>query len=131
MKEVNIVVMECYYKSNPIDENDVPLKEYRQKMYRKWLERGPFGDATEQGVCYQARVIRKNEWLTEIELDMIKRRIDTTGPQETDQEENQDAEDSLPDSDELVARAKLKEIIIVNELKEIYDLGEKAERIIF
>ena len=24
-KEVNIVVMECYYRSNPIDENGVPL----------------------------------------------------------------------------------------------------------
>ena len=71
---------------------------------------------------------------------MIKRRINTTGPQETDQEENQDVEESFPDSDELVARAELsisineaseKEILVVNELKEIYDLGEKAEGIIF
>ena len=46
-KGVNIVVMECYYRSNPIDENGVPLKGYRQRMYRDWLERGPFGDATE------------------------------------------------------------------------------------
>ena len=70
---------------------------------------------------------------------MIKRRINTTEPQETDQEENQGAEDSIPDSDELVAKAKLsifineaseEEIIVVNELKEIYDLGEKAEGII-
>ena len=30
-QEVNIVVMECYYRSNPIDENRVPLKGYRQK----------------------------------------------------------------------------------------------------
>ena len=71
---------------------------------------------------------------------MIKRRINTTGPQETDQEENQDVEESFPDSDELVARAELsisineaseKEILVANELKEIYDLGEKAEGIIF
>ena len=47
---------------------------------------------------------------------------------------------SFPDFDELVARAELsisinevseEEIIIVNELNEVYDLGEKAERIIF
>ena len=71
---------------------------------------------------------------------MKKRRINTTGPQETDEEENQGVEDSFPDSDELVARAESsisinqaseEEIIIVNELKEIYDLGEKVEGIIF
>ena len=38
---------------------------------------------------------------------MIKGRINTTGPQETDQKENQGVEDSFPDSDELVARPKL------------------------
>ena len=68
---------------------------------------------------------------------MKKRRINTTGPQETDEEENQGVEDSFPDSDELVARAESsisinqaseEEIIIVNELKEIYDLGEKVRR---
>ena len=44
------------------------------------------------------------------------------------------------DSDEMFARAKLsisineaseEEIIVVNELKEIYDLGQNAEGIIF
>ena len=71
---------------------------------------------------------------------MIKRRIDTTGLQEKDQEENQGVEDSFHDSDELVARAELsisineaseEEIIVVNELKEIYDFGGKTEGIIF
>ena len=39
-KEVNIVIMECYYRSKPIDENGVPLKRYRQRIYREWLKRG-------------------------------------------------------------------------------------------
>ena len=61
---------------------------------------------------------------------MIKRRINATGSQETNQKENQDAEDSFPDPDELVARAELsifinevseEEINIVNELNE-FDL---------
>ena len=68
---------------------------------------------------------------------MKKRRINTTGPQEADEEENQGVEDGFPDSDELVAKAESsisinqaseEEIIIVNELKEIYDLGEKVRR---
>ena len=71
---------------------------------------------------------------------MINRRISTTGPHETDKEENQDVEDSFADSDELIARAELsisineaseEDFTVVNELKEIYDLGEKAEWIIF
>ena len=132
--------MECYYRSNPIDKNGVPLKGYRQRMNREYLERGPFGDATEQRICDQASVIRKSGWLMEVELKMLKRRTNTTGPQKTDQEENQCVEDSLSDSNELVARAKLsisineaseEEIIVVNELKEIYDLAEKADGIIF
>ena len=119
------MVMECYYRSNAIDKNGVPPKGYRQRMYREWLERGPLGDVTDQRICDQARAIRKNGWLLEVELEMLKRRINTTGPQVTDQEENQGVEDSLPDSGELVARAKLsisikeiskEEIIVVNKL---------------
>ena len=73
-------------------------------------------------------------------LETIKRRINTTGPQKTDQEGNQGVEDSFLHSDKLVARAELsmsineiseEQIIASNELKEIYDLGEKAEGIIF
>ena len=126
-KELNIVVMECYYRSNPTDENGVPLKGYRQRMYKEWLQRGPFRDTTEQRICYQARAIRKNGWLTEIELEMIKRRINTTGPHETEQEGNQGVEDdSFPDSDEPFVTAELsisineaseEQVIVVNEIK--------------
>ena len=71
----------------------------------------------------------------EVELEMIKRRISTTGLQEADQEKNQGVEDSFPDSDELIARTELTisitEIIAVNELKEIQNLSKKAEGVIF
>ena len=33
-KEVNIVVMECYYRSNSFEENGIPLKGYRQRMHK-------------------------------------------------------------------------------------------------
>ena len=138
-KEVNIVVMECCYRSNLIDENGAPLKGYRQRMYRKWLERGSFCYATDQRICGHTRVIRTNGCLTELELDMTKRRINKTGTQEIVQEENQYVEDSFPDSDELVARVELSisineasegETIFVNELKEIYDSSERFGSII-
>ena len=71
---------------------------------------------------------------------MIKRRINTTGLQETEQAENQGVENSFHDFNELIARGEIsisvneaseEKIIVVNELKKIYDLGEKAEGIIF
>ena len=62
-KKVNIVVMECYYRSNPIDDNGVPLKGYKQRMYRKWLEQGASRNAIEPRICDQARAIRRNIWL--------------------------------------------------------------------
>ena len=118
-KEVNIVVMECYSRSNPIDDNGVSLKGYRQRMYRKWLEYGAFGDAIEQRICDQARAIKK--WM----VDVNRARDDKEKNQH-----NGTTEDSFPDSDELVDTAELsisinevseEEIVIVSEMKEICD----------
>ena len=66
--------MECYYLSKPVDENDRLVRGYRQLMFKKWQERGMF-DSTEQRICDQARAIRKNGWLTNVELEVIKRRV--------------------------------------------------------
>ena len=73
-KEINIVVMECFYSARPFDENGVPKRGYRQRMFRAWKERGVF-NTTEQRLCDQARAIRKNGWLTDFELESIKRRV--------------------------------------------------------
>ena len=74
-KEVNKVVMECFYRSKPFDENERPIRGYRQRMFKEWRLRGMF-DSTEQRICDQARTIRKNGWLSDIELEMIKRKIE-------------------------------------------------------
>ena len=79
-KEANIVVMECYYRANPIDESGVPIRGYRRRMFNEWIQRGPFQDITEQRICDQARAIRKNGWLSELELEMIKRNIERGPP---------------------------------------------------
>ena len=61
--------------------------------------------------------------------------MDKTRLQETDQEENQSVEDSFLDFEQLAARAKFsisinetskEEIIVVNELKEIYGFRQKV-----
>ena len=41
-KAINIAVMECYYLSNPMDENDKPVRGHRQWMHLIWNEREMF-----------------------------------------------------------------------------------------
>ena len=43
-------------------------------MFRVWQEIGLF-EATEQRLRDQLRAIRKNGWLSELEIDVIKRKI--------------------------------------------------------
>ena len=73
-KEVNTVVMECFYITRPFYEEGKPIRGYRQWMLREWKEKGVF-ESTEQRMCDQASAIRKNGWLTELELEMIRRTI--------------------------------------------------------
>ena len=72
-KKMNIDVMECYYRSNPVDENGKPIRGYRRRMFNIWKERGII-ELTEQRLCDKARAIRINQWLTPVELEKIKRR---------------------------------------------------------
>ena len=46
---------------------------YRQRRIAIWKEIGNF-EITEQRFIDQARVIRANEWLTEVELEEIRRK---------------------------------------------------------
>ena len=59
-KEVNKVVMECFYRSKPFDEEGKPVRGYRQTMFGEWRDRELF-KSTQQRVCDQAWEIRKNE----------------------------------------------------------------------
>ena len=39
-KNINIVVMEFYYRSRPVIETRVPIRGYRKRMYSQWKIRG-------------------------------------------------------------------------------------------
>ena len=74
-KEVNKVVIECFYGSKPFDEEGRPVTGYRKRMFRKWRDRGLF-ESIKQRVCDQASAIRKNGWLSQLELEAIKRQVE-------------------------------------------------------
>ena len=86
-------------------------------MFKEWREKG-MSESTEQRVCVQERAIRKNAWLSELELEAIKRQVedethgelyrgqDVTVNEEavetdvgTVREKINDAEDSIGDTD--------------------------------
>ena len=73
-KTLNTAVMECNFLSRPVDEEGKPIRGYRRRMHNVWKER--YGTKiTEQCLCDQARMIRKNEWITKLKLEDIRRKI--------------------------------------------------------
>ena len=67
--------MKRFYRSKPFDEEGKPVRGYRQRMFREWRDRGLL-ESIEQRVCDQARAIRKNGWLSQLELKAIKTQVE-------------------------------------------------------
>ena len=67
--------MECFFRSKPFDDDGKPIRGYRQRMMQEWKEHGVF-EITEQRLCDQARAIRKNGWLSDLEHENIRRMIE-------------------------------------------------------
>ena len=117
--------MECFYRSKSFDEEGKPVRGYRQRMLRKWRDRGLF-ESTEQRVCDQARAIRKNGWLPQLELEAINRQVEdefqgefgedaATGVETVENEDTTDNEAMVENEVESVA----KEIVNVEEVNNI------------
>ena len=58
-KNVNKIVMECFFRSKPFDDDSKSIRGYRQQMMQEWKGHGVF-EITEQRLCDQARAIWKN-----------------------------------------------------------------------
>ena len=90
--------MEFYILSRPVDEEGKPVRGYKGRMHNIWKEQ--YGtEITDQSLCSQARMIRKNEWITKLELENNRRKVlqkekdievnnDNTGERFNQQEEN-------------------------------------------
>ena len=65
---MNAAVMKCNFLSRPVDEEGKLIRGYRRRMHNIWKER--YGTKiAEQRLCDQARMIRKKEWITKLELE--------------------------------------------------------------
>ena len=70
--------MECFFKSKRFDDDGQLIRGYRQQMMQECKEHGVF-KITGQRLCDQARAIRKNVWLSDLELENIGRMIKAEG----------------------------------------------------
>ena len=68
-------MIKCFYRSKSFDEKGKPIGGYRNIIFRKWRESGIL-ESTEQHVYDQARALVKNDKLSEVELEAIKRQIE-------------------------------------------------------
>ena len=65
--------MEFYFLSEPVDQKGKPVRGYRRRMRNIWKER--YGTEITERLCAQARMIRKNEWITKLELENNGRKV--------------------------------------------------------
>ena len=68
-KEYNKLAIECFLRSQP------NVRGYRKRMLTIWNEKGLF-KVSEAQLASQTRCIRDREWLSSIEIEEIKRKVD-------------------------------------------------------
>ena len=71
-KEMNKLVMKCSYKSTA---PHLPKRNYRKRMLDAWNEIGLF-ELNEQKLAGQARAIKVNQWLSDLELERIRLEVE-------------------------------------------------------
>ena len=67
-RQENKIVMECYLLNEP------RIRGYRKRMSSLWLQKGMFW-VSEQRLVYQANTIRRNSWMTELEIEELERKL--------------------------------------------------------
>ena len=60
--------MECYLSSEP------NIRRYRKRMLSLWLQKGIFW-VSEQRLLDQVNAIRRNSWMTELEIEELERKV--------------------------------------------------------
>ena len=137
-KKEKKLVMRCFYQSEPT------RRGYRKRMITVWREIGTF-EITEQRLVDQARVTRINQWLTEVELEGIQRKILTQRNGEENQEINDipvieeriqnESRPMEPSVTEICVRVETKitdeERLIIDELKSLMIRNETEEYLTF
>ena len=81
--------MPCYYQSHPV------VRGYRQKLHAFWKEKRLF-QVGEKGLRDQVRMIQKKGWLSQQQLEPIRRLVNRGGNYVEAQQEGQNQTGSEP-----------------------------------
>ena len=81
--------MTCYYQSQP------GVRGCRQRLHAFWKERGLF-QVGEQRLCDQVRIIQKKDWLSQLQLEEIRRLVESGENNVEAQQEEQNRTDTEP-----------------------------------
>ena len=73
-KDIDYSCNGMLFLSRPVHEEGKPVRGYRRRMHNIWKEKY-CTDVIEQCLCDQARMIRKNEWITKLELENSRRKV--------------------------------------------------------
>ena len=124
----NKIVMECYLLSEP------RIRGYRKHMLSLWQQKGMFW-VSEQRLVDQANTIRRNSWMTELEIEELERKV--TGSDSVIAAEARSSE-ALPDQvgedrrnvllemeAEEQADSLDEEVAIVMEIAKVIEKGRK------
>ena len=121
--------MECYLLSEP------KFSGYRKRMLSLWLQKGMFW-VSEQKLVGQVNTIRRNSWMTELEIEQLERKL--TGSDSVIVEETRSFK-ALPDhvgedvrnvllemrAEEHAHSLDEREVAIVMEIAEVIERGRK------
>ena len=125
-KEMNLAVMKCHFLSRPFDEEGKPIRGFRKRIYNIWKERQGL-KVTEQKLCDQARMIRMNGWLTELEMNAIKKCMMNKNANKNDQNSGNDNNDDQGEATENVEGRSEEEKIMIKNIIEIAEHNLEEE----
>ena len=125
--------MECFFRSKFFDDDRKPIRGYRQQVMQEWKEHGVF-QITEQRLCNQARALRENSWLSDLEFENIRRMIEAeieiVNESIEDVEENQTERDTVRTSEGNEQIGDASDETINNVAANVETLDEEAHLII-
>ena len=121
--------MECYLLSQP------KIRGYRKRMLSLWLQKDMFW-VSEQRLVDQANTIRRNSWMTELEIEELERKVtvsDSVIVEEARSVEvlldhvGEDMRNVLPEmgAEEQADSLDEEEVAIVMEIAEVIERGRK------
>ena len=120
--------MECYLLSKP------KVRGYRKHILSLWLNKGMFW-ASEQRLVDQANTIRRNSWMTELEIEGLKKNL---GENDSYKKEERSPDDTGSNLGEVVrhilttleagveiGNLEEEEIAIIKEIAEVLKRRQK------